>query len=63
MGVIIPKGIVEELELKPREEITLEIRKKSPGVLRELFGSIHWTKNPKKLLREARLEFESRHMR
>ncbi len=61
LGIVIPKEAVRELELKPHEEIILDIQKKSGTVLKELFGAIKWKKHPRELLHEARKEFESKY--
>ena len=60
IGIIIPQQTVRELNLKPHEEIVIEIQKKSGTVLKELFGSIHWKKHPRTILAEARKEIESK---
>ena len=59
MGIIIPKRIVTEHSLKPHEDILIEIKGKT-NVLKELFGSLKFSKPTRQLLRESRAELESR---
>ncbi len=59
LGIIIPKKVVNELSLAPGEEITIEVHKKK-NVLNELFGSIHFKKSTKKILKEVRKDLESK---
>ena len=59
LGIIIPKKVVNELSLDPGEEITIEVHKKK-NVLNELFGSIHFKKSTKKILKEVRKDLESK---
>ena len=53
LAVIIPKEKVEELKLKPNQEINMKIEKSS-NVLKEMFGAIRFNKPVKELLNEAR---------
>ena len=53
LAIIIPKKVAKELKLKLNEEINLKLEKKS-NVLKELFGSIHFSKPSEELLKEAR---------
>ncbi|NCO11033.1 hypothetical protein CO038_04150 [Candidatus Pacearchaeota archaeon CG_4_9_14_0_2_um_filter_39_13] len=59
IGIIIPSEAVERLNIKPEEEITIEIEKKG-NVLKELFGAVKFKKPTKQLLKEVRKELESR---
>ena len=53
LAVIIPKEKVEELKLKPGQEINMKIEKNA-NVLKELFGAIKFSKPVEELLKEAR---------
>lgn len=53
IGVIIPKDIVEKLNIHPGDEISLDIGRKD-NVLRELFGAGKSKIPTKKLLKEIR---------
>jgi len=55
LAVLIPSRTVQELKLKPDEEVDLKLEKRS-NVLKELFGSIHLSKETKEILKEAREE-------
>lgn len=61
IGIVIPKQTVSELNLKPHEDVVIEIRKKAGTVLKELFGTLRWKKPIQSLLREARQELRSKH--
>ena len=62
VGIIIPKDLVRELNIKPNEEICVEINRKNTNVLKELFGSIKFSKPTKQLIKEARKDLESKYM-
>ena len=53
LALIIPRSKVKELKLRPGEEISIKLEKKS-NVLKELFGSIHFSKSTERLLKESR---------
>ena len=53
LAVIIPKEKVEELKLKPGEEININI-KKNTNILKEIFGSINFNRPAEALLKEDR---------
>ena len=59
LGVILPKEIVIEKNIKPDEEILLNIEKKRT-ILRELFGTLPFKKPTKILLEESRRNLESK---
>jgi len=59
IGVILPKDIIREKNIKPDEEIFLEIEKKR-SILRELFGALRFKKSTKTLLGESRKSLESK---
>jgi len=61
VGIVIPKDVVQELNLKPHEDILVDIHKKSGTVLKELFGSLHWKAQTEDVLRQARRELESKY--
>ncbi|MBW2984246.1 AbrB/MazE/SpoVT family DNA-binding domain-containing protein [Candidatus Woesearchaeota archaeon] len=62
LGVIIPKEVVKEMNIKPNEEVCLDINKKGTNVLKELFGALPFKKATKQLLKESREELESKHI-
>tara|TARA_Y100000310_G_C20670121_1_gene809791 strand:- start:2304 stop:2519 length:216 start_codon:yes stop_codon:yes gene_type:complete len=53
MAVIIPREKVRDLKLKPNDEVDVAIEKKG-NVLRELYGSMKFSKPTEQLLKEAR---------
>ena len=59
IGIIIPKDTAEDLNIKPGEEVILEIQKKG-NVLKELFGSIKFSKPTNRLVKEVRKDLESK---
>ena len=59
IGIIIPKDVVDDLSLVPGEEVDIEIEKKQ-NVLKELWGSLNWGKDKKKVLAEVRKELEGK---
>ncbi len=61
LGLIIPQKEVKNLDLKPGEEITIEITKKH-NVLKELFGALKFSKPTKELLKEVREDMESKYI-
>ncbi len=54
IGIIIPKNVVKDLDIKPNEEICFEVNKKKGNVLRELFGALPSKKSTEEVLRKAR---------
>ena len=62
LGIVIPKEAVEELKIKPNDEVLVEIRKKA-NPLKELFGAIKFTKPGHQILKEVRKELESKWLR
>ena len=54
IGIIIPKQLVREMNIKPEEEICIDITKKKTNVLKELFGALPSKKSAEDVLREAR---------
>ena len=57
IGVIIPSETVDELSIRPGEELIVEIQRKQ-NVLKELFGAVHFKKKTEDILREVREELE-----
>jgi antitoxin component of MazEF toxin-antitoxin module len=62
LGIVIPKKVVQDLNLKPHEEVVVEI-KRSANVLDALFGAAQYKKDPAAILRETRKELESKYAR
>ncbi len=60
IGIVLPKRVVYQHNIKPHEDIVIEIKGKSGNVLQELFGSMKFSKPTHKLLKEAREELESK---
>jgi len=59
IGVILPRDIVREKNIKPEEEIIINIEKKR-SVLKELFGALCFKKATKLLLEESRKDLKSK---
>lgn len=59
IGIVIPSESVERLNLKPEEEIIIEIEKKN-NVLKELFGKAKFKKPAKKMIEDFRKDNESK---
>lgn len=59
IGVVIPGEAVERLNLKPNEEIIIEIERKN-NVLKEMFGKAKFKKPAKQMIEEFRKDFESK---
>ena len=55
IGVVIPNEVVERLNLKPEEEIIIEIEKKN-NILKEMFGKAKFKKSSKKMVGDFRKE-------
>ena len=62
IGVVIPSETIEKLNIKPDEDIVIEIEKKN-NVLKELFGKAKFKKSTEKMLREFRKDFDSKWMK
>jgi len=62
IGVVIPIESIERLNIKPEEEIIIEIEKKN-NVLKEMFGKAKLKKSAKKMIEEFRKETESKWMK
>ena len=59
IGVVIPIETLERLNIKPEEEIIIEIEKKN-NVLKEMFGKAKFKKSAKKIVEDFRKSFESK---
>ncbi|MBI2448826.1 AbrB/MazE/SpoVT family DNA-binding domain-containing protein [Candidatus Pacearchaeota archaeon] len=62
IGIIIPNETIEKLNIKPNENVIVEIHKKG-NVLKELWGAFKFKKDPHKLIKEVRKEFEGKWLR
>lgn len=60
VGVIIPTSVARKYKIRPREDLIIEIKGKNSTILKELFGSIAFSKPAPDLVREARKELESK---
>jgi len=61
IGIIIPSEMIERLNIKPEEKISIEIDKKT-NVLKEMFGTMKSKKTAKQIVSEARKDLESKWM-
>lgn len=59
IGIVIPSKTVKKLNIKPEEEIVIEIEKKY-NVLKELFGAVKFRKSKEEILRETRKDMVSK---
>lgn len=57
IGVIIPKEIVKEENIKPNQEITLMITTKPITRGKDIFGTLKFKESTEKLMREIDKEF------
>jgi len=62
IGVVIPAEAVERFNLRPDEEIIIEIEKKN-NVLKEMFGKAKFKKSSKKMIEDFRKEYDSKWMK
>jgi antitoxin component of MazEF toxin-antitoxin module len=62
IGIIIPSAAIEKFNIKPNENILVEINKKR-NVLKEMFGKARFNKSTEEILKESRREFESKWMK
>jgi antitoxin component of MazEF toxin-antitoxin module len=62
IGVVIPIEIIERFNIKPEEEIIIEIEKKN-NVLKDMFGKARFKKSAKKMIKEFREEYASKWMK
>lgn len=59
IGVVIPMGAANKLNLHPEEAVVIEITKKE-NVLKELFGALKSKKSAEQMIKEARKDLESK---
>ena len=59
IGVVIPSETIEKLNIKPDEDIVIEIEKKN-NVLKELFGAVKFKRSTEEILKETRKDMESK---
>jgi hypothetical protein len=60
-GIIIPKKVVQSLDLKPHDEVIVEFSKKEGNPLRKMFGSNLFNgESTEKIIREARKDLASK---
>lgn len=59
VGVVIPNETIERLNIKPEEEIIIEIEKKN-NVLKEMFGKAKFKKPAKKMIEDFRADMDSK---
>lgn len=60
IGVILPAKIVNEENIKPREDVLLEIKGKEGNVLRELAGALKFKESTKEIMKESKRLLESK---
>lgn len=61
VGVIIPKGTVKEMGIRPDDTLIIRIEKRE-NPLKELCGALPLLKPTKRLLREIRKDLESKYL-
>ncbi len=59
IGIVIPVEAIERLNIRPDEEIIIEIQKKG-NVLKELFGTLKFQKSTKEILKEVRKDLKGK---
>ena len=57
IGVLIPKGVVREENIKPNQEIILMISKKHITTGRDIWGTLKFKESTEELMREVDKEF------
>ena len=62
IGIVIPNEAIARLNIKPDEEIVIEIEKKN-NVLKEMFGKAKFKRSAKKIIEEFRKDLESKWMK
>ncbi len=62
IGIVIPIEAVERFNIKPEEDIIIEIEKKN-NVLKEMFGKAKLKKSAKRMIKDFRKENESKWMK
>jgi len=61
IGIIIPSEAIEKFNIKPEEEIVIEIERKN-NILKELFGKAKFKKPTGQIIKEVREELKSKWM-
>ncbi len=59
IGLVIPHEAIERLNIRPEEKIIIEIEK-NDNVLREMFGKAKFKKSAKKMIKDFRVDSESK---
>jgi antitoxin component of MazEF toxin-antitoxin module len=54
LGIIIPKEVVKELNIKPEEEICIDFTGKKTNVLKEMFGTAKFKRGTEDILKDIR---------
>ena len=62
IGIVIPVETVKRFNIKPEEDIVIEIEKNN-NVLKEMFGKAKLKKSAKKMIKDFRKENESKWMK
>mgnify|MGYP001603937457 FL=1 len=62
IGIIIPSETIERLNIKPEENIIIEVGKES-NVLKEMFGKAEFKKPAKEMIENFRKDFDSKWMK
>ncbi len=57
IGVIIPKEIIKQENIKPNQEVTVTINVRPITTVRDIFGKMKFKKSTDKLMREIDKEF------
>ena len=57
IGVIIPKEVIRQQNIKPDQEVTLTISKKPITKVKDIFGTMKFKEPTEKLMREIDREF------
>jgi antitoxin component of MazEF toxin-antitoxin module len=63
IGIIIPNEIVTRSNIRPEENIIIEIRDKRATVLKEMFGTMKSQKGAGQIIEEVRKDIESKWMK
>ncbi len=61
IGIIIPKEIINNLKIKPGEDLMIQVEKKE-NPLKELSGTLKSKKSTEQMIKEVRKELESKWM-
>ncbi len=58
IGVVIPKEVVREENIKPNQQVTLMISQKPITKVKDIFGTMTFKKSTEQLMREVDKEFD-----